>query len=185
MVKMLMRCSGYIFTGSITCRYPLMKFLAGIVHVAADRHIISLHSILNHPDTPEFVIRHILIHELIHIEIPARDLREGEDDPRIARQARRKRTTRPAALLGPISHPPEFWERESQISLKAEPAMEWVSEELGGWLQYDEHPEAIMVREKWRKLGRLIHSVGREKALEIHQRAARRSSRSPSPTSTE
>ena len=121
MVKMLMRCSGYIFTGSVTCRYGMMKFLAGIVHVAADRHIISLHSILNHPDTPEFVIRHILIHELIHIEIPARDLREGEDDPRIARLARRKRKTRPAAPLGPIAHPPELRQRGDHRGLHLQP----------------------------------------------------------------
>ena len=44
--------------------------LARITH-NCERARIYLHQILNHPDTPKFVIRYILQHELLHLLFPA------------------------------------------------------------------------------------------------------------------
>jgi hypothetical protein len=77
-------------------------------------------------------------------------------------------------LVGPVSHPPEFWEREKIVSPERERAMEWIFDELIGWLDFDQHPEGLCVRKSWAKLGWLIQSVGAEKALEIRQRGRKK-----------
>jgi hypothetical protein len=61
----------------VTCHYGRIPTLGFVQQRGENRHVISLHSLFNHPDTPELVVRHILIHELLHIEIPPRELREG------------------------------------------------------------------------------------------------------------
>ena len=95
-------------TSEVTCNYGHIPTLGFVEKVGENRHVISLHSMFNHPDTPELVIRHILIHELLHIEVPPRDLREGEVDPRISRKKGREE----GPPLGPILHPAEFWVRK-------------------------------------------------------------------------
>ena len=123
--------------------------------------MISLHSLFNHPDTPELVVRHILIHELLHIEIPPRELREGELDPRVSRKKRSK----PQEKLGPISHPAEFWVRERALSPMRLVALKWIFEAFGGRLKYREREEGIWVR-RWRsEYGRRVR---RPTIEEIH-----------------
>jgi hypothetical protein len=130
----------------ITCHYGVIPTLGFIERVGENRHVISLHSMFNHPDTPELVIRHILTHELLHIEIPPREVREGELDPRLSR----KKGGEPQEPLGPISHPAEFWVRERALSPDRKVAMKWIFEAFGSKLMYRGREEEIRVR-KWRR----------------------------------
>lgn len=132
-------------SSNVTCLYGRIPTLGALHRVGEDRHVISLHSLFNHPDTPQVVVRHILIHELLHIEIPPRALREGELDPRISR----KKGSEPLEPLGPIAHPSEFWMRERELSPDRLVAMKWIFEAFGGRLKYREREEGIWVR-KWR-----------------------------------
>ncbi len=138
------------FTSQISHLYTTIPTLASITTLQPKRHIISLHSILNHPTTPEPVIRHILTHELIHIEIPPRELRHDEDDPR-PRGRRGRRTSH--TPLGKISHPPEFWQREATLSPESSSAMEWIYLELGPYIKVDPVAERICVKPNWKSCG--------------------------------
>jgi len=129
----------------VTCHYGHIPNLGSVHQVSEDRYVIVLHSIFNHPETPELVVRHLLIHELLHIEIPPRALREGELDPRISR----KKTSEPHEPLGPLRHPAEFWVWERVRSPERLVAMKWIFEAFGGRLKYREREEGIWVR-KWR-----------------------------------
>lgn len=133
-------------TARVTCQYRHTPTLGFIRKFGDDRYAISLHSIFNHPDTPELVIRHVLIHELLHIEVPPRGLREGEVDPRISE----KRTRRAKKDLGLISHPTEFWEREKEISPDRKLAMGWILEAFSDRLEMHSEEECIKVK-KWRR----------------------------------
>ncbi len=129
----------------VTCQYGRIPTLGCVHQVGDNRHVISIHSMFNHPATPEVVVRHLLIHELLHIEIPARELREGELDPRISR----KRASEPQDPLGPINHPAEFWIRERVLSPDRRVAMRWIFEAFRGRLKYSVKDEGLFVR-KWR-----------------------------------
>jgi hypothetical protein len=103
-----------------------------------------------------------LIHELLHIEIPPRPLREGEVDPRISR----KRGELPQEPLGPIHHPAEFWVRERELSPDRIVAMRWIFEAFGCRLIYRAKEEGIWVR-KWRsEYGRGIRRPSIERVKE-------------------
>lgn len=136
----------------VTCHYGIIPTLGFIQRVGEDRHVISLHSMFNHPDTPELVIRHVLIHELLHIEIPPRAIREGELDPRLSR----KKGGVPQEPLGPISHPAEFWVRERALSPDRNVAMKWIFEAFGGRLMYRGREEEIRVQKWRREFGRRV-----------------------------
>lgn len=129
----------------VTSHYGRIPTLGCLHRVGDNRHVISLHSMFNHPATPELVIRHLLIHELLHIEIPARELREGELDPRISR----KRGSEPQEPLGPIHHPAEFWIRERALSPERRVAMRWIFVAFRGRLKYSAREEGLLVR-KWK-----------------------------------
>ena len=146
----------------VTCHYGRIPTLGCVNRVGVDRYVISVHSLFNHLDTPELVIRHILIHELLHIEIPPRPLRDGEVDPRISR----KRGEVPQEPLDPIHHPAEFWVRERELSPDRIVAMRWIFEAFGGRLIYRAKEEGIWVR-KWRsEYGRGIKRPSIEKVRE-------------------
>ena len=132
-------------TSHVTCHYGRIPTLGFVQQVAENRHVISLHSLFNHPETPELVVRHLLIHELLHLEMPARELREGEVDPRLSR----RRGDAPQEPLGPIVHPAEFWVRERALSPDRSVAMKWIFEAFGARLMYRGKEEEIRVR-KWR-----------------------------------
>lgn len=145
------QCSLFPMVSShVTCRYGLIPTLGFVERVGENRHAISLHSMFNHPDTPELVVRHILIHELLHLEVPPRALREEELDPRISK----KRRQEAQETLGPIVHPAEFWVRERELSPDRIVAMRWIFEAFRGRLLYQGRSEEIRVR-KWR------HEFGR------------------------
>ena len=132
-------------SSDVTCHYGHIPNLGCVHKVSENRYVIVLHSLFNHPDTPEVAVRHLLIHELLHIEIPPRELREGELDPRVSR----KKGAEPQELLGPIVHPAEFWVRERVLSPERLVAIKWIFEAFGGRLKYREREEGIWVR-KWR-----------------------------------
>ncbi len=132
-------------SSDVSCHYGHIPNLGCVHKVSENRYVIVLHSLFNHPDTPEVVVRHLLIHELLHIEIPPRELREGELDPRVSR----KKGAEPQEPLGPIVHPAEFWVRERALSPERLLAMKWIFEAFGGRLKYREREEGIWVR-KWR-----------------------------------
>jgi hypothetical protein len=139
-------------TSQVTCHYGHIPTLSFVERVGENRYAISLHSMFNHPETPELVIRHMLIHELLHLEVPARALREGEVDPRISR----KKGQEPQESLGPIAHPAEFWVRERELSPDRIVAMRWIFEAFWGRLEYRAREEQFRVR-KWRsEFGRRV-----------------------------
>jgi len=134
-------------TARVSYHYAETDSLASIRRCASDRFVILLHSLLNHPGTPVEVVQHILIHELIHVEIPPRELLAGEEDPR----PRRKVRGQGAQKLGPISHPPEFWEREEALSVDRIAAMSWIIDSLYPRLRIDRFNERICVKSSWRR----------------------------------
>lgn len=150
-------------TSRITCLYGSIPTVANITKLRPERHVISLHTLLNHAGTPELVIRHILIHELLHIEIPPRELRAEEIDPRLPL----KRSRKPQEPLGPLSHPPEFWERERLLSPERDVVMEWIHDAFGIWLKRDERTDGLWIRPGWKKCGKGIRRATLEEIREL------------------
>ncbi len=74
-------------------------------------HQISIHPALSRPETPLAVLRFIVKHELIHIDVPA------------VRSGRRV-----------VHHPPAFWEREYEIAPESRDCWAWLRKTLGQWL---------------------------------------------------
>lgn len=106
--------------------------LAGI-YISREERLgsIVLHPILNTSATPQAVIEHILIHELIHILIPSR-------------KVKRKMT----------SHPEEFWELEKKLSLRRKETCNWMTIVLHEHLQHDKKKECIFVKKSWKNAHR-------------------------------
>lgn len=88
---------------------------------------IFVHQLLNHPDTPESVLRTIVIHELLHLRIPP--IYEGE-------------TLR--------QHPQEFWEAERNLSSERRKSWSWIYHNLWDSLKIDKKREGVFVRRNWR-----------------------------------
>jgi len=90
---------------------------------------IHLHSVLNHPTTPERVIAFILCHELLHLIIPPRE------------------------VSGKCStHPPEFWDAEQDMLPDRSLAWGWLILVLGSCLKRDKEQECTFVKKNWKKL---------------------------------
>ncbi|MEI6518834.1 MAG: hypothetical protein WCO98_02135 [bacterium] len=89
---------------------------------------IFFHSILNNADTPVQVFEHIVIHELIHIRVPSREV-DGKMK----------------------SHPPEFWEEEKIFSPERIYVWEWLIDNFYDVVRRDEEKEMTIVLRKWRK----------------------------------
>ena len=90
---------------------------------------ISLHAILNHPQTPELVIDYILTHELLHLIVGPRKI-DG-----ILKQ-----------------HPPEFYDAEKRTFPEFEQAWAWLILVLCDCLKRDEEKECIYIKRSWRQL---------------------------------
>ncbi len=84
---------------------------------------IWLHTLLNHPETPERVLRFILIHELLHLEVPSREV-EGKW----------------------CSHPPEFWARERELCPDRRLMWLWIYMNFDDCLHRDKDAQGILVR---------------------------------------
>ena len=92
-----------------------------------DRHLIVFHPVLNHPDTPEVVVRFIARHELTHIACPPR-LVSGERE----------------------AHPPEFWEHEYSVAPERYACWHWINENLRGVRR--ETRRGFGVTRRWRSI---------------------------------
>ena len=104
------------------------SFLGCIYHRPSAGSLICLHEILNSPDVPERIFRHILTHELIHLIVASREV-DG------------KFTT----------HPPEFWQLEHDLSPDGGWVMEWLWRQLRSCLIIDKKNECLKVKRDWRK----------------------------------
>lgn len=88
---------------------------------------VILHSVLNHRQTPEAVVRYILKHELLHLQVPAREV-----DGKLT------------------SHPPEFREAESMVAPEQTIAMNWLYIAIGSYLSTNKRRERITVKRGWK-----------------------------------
>jgi hypothetical protein len=91
---------------------------------------IYLHPILNSADTPDYVFRHIFLHELLHLKIPPA-VHDG------------RRT----------DHPPEFWDALQALSPESASVSEWLWTTHWQVLVRDRKNECLRVRRGWRKSG--------------------------------
>lgn len=98
--------------------------LACITH-GDEKATIYIHQVLNHPETPLFVIRYILQHELLHLLIPSKD-----DDP----------------------HPTAFCEAEDATCPDMAAAWNWIRIHLGQFIQEDRQKRRVTVRGNWPRI---------------------------------
>lgn len=91
--------------------------------------LIHLHSVLNHHQTPPEVLEYILIHELIHLAVPSREV-----DGKLS------------------AHPPEFWELERRVAPERSVAWHWIYSMLWEVLRVDREAEATWVKRTWKGL---------------------------------
>ena len=105
------------------------SFLGCISHgISKQGSLICLHEILNGPDVPEQVFRHILTHELIHLVVAPREL-----DGKIT------------------THPPEFWRLEHDLCPERTWIWEWLWDHFHSCLIIDRKNECLKVKRDWRK----------------------------------
>jgi hypothetical protein len=93
---------------------------------------ISLHAILNHPQTPELVIDYIFTHELLHLVVG------------------------PRKIDGILKiHPPEFYDAERQIFPEFGQAWGWLMFVFDNCFKMDSKKECIFIKASWRRLMKL------------------------------
>ncbi|MGI8926570.1 MAG: hypothetical protein ACR2HN_07985 [Tepidiformaceae bacterium] len=97
--------------GELPCHWVTGRPLACISDARGTAPLIHLHQAINRPDTPEWVVRFLMKHELLHTEVPPRKV------------GRRK-----------LDHPPEFWQREEAIAPEAPRCWQWLRDTLGSRL---------------------------------------------------
>lgn len=110
--------------GAINCWFIPATHLG---FITLQNPAIYLHALLNRPDAPEQVFRHIVIHELIHLVIPGRE---------IGRKY--------------VSHPPEFWDMETSLSQERSLVINWICQNFWDVLKVDKKNEGFRVRRQWR-----------------------------------
>lgn len=89
---------------------------------------VYVHQILNHPDTPIEVAAMICNYELLHLEIPSREVDAKMTD-----------------------HPPEFREKEKAICPERQIVWSWIWWDFGHYLHRMPRRECIKVLPQWRK----------------------------------
>lgn len=104
--------------------------------------IIVLNSILNHPETPELVIRYIIKHELLHLVVPAREI-EGRRE----------------------SHPPEFFLEEDRLAPDKEIIWTWLHLNFLTILTHDRELQGTTVN---RRRARHLWNSTRIGLAEVH-----------------
>ncbi len=127
-----------ILAGIVAIHFPEIKALPGVyfgrtptlAHIEdshlVDRSAIWIHYALNDPSTPDYVLRFVITHELLHTRIRPREV-DGER----------------------LAHPPEFWEEENRIAEEDKTrAWEWIYGQVGLALTKDKDQECIWVNNK-------------------------------------
>jgi hypothetical protein len=92
-----------------------------------DRHVVTFHPVLNHPETSREVVRFLAKHELTHIVCRGRFL-DGWYE----------------------SHPPEFWDHEHAIAPERYAAWAWIRANLGRCSRH--YRLGLAVDRRWRAL---------------------------------
>jgi len=110
----------------VTCCFVDYGYLACVCH-SEQAASVYVHQILNHPDTPVEVAAFVCKHELLHLEIPPREI-DGK-------------------MTG---HPPEFWDRENAICPEKEIAWAWVWRNFWICIRADRKREGIKVLREWK-----------------------------------
>ena len=98
------------------------------IATAERQPVIEVHDIINIAELPLVAFDHILIHELLHLVVPPREI-EGKMK----------------------SHPPEFWKLERRFSPRSDDVWQWLNLRLFGELVRDEAREEVRVKRGWRK----------------------------------
>ena len=108
------------------------SFLGCISHTPPEpESLVCLHEILNSPDVPEQVFRHILTHELIHLVVA------------------------PQEVDGQVTTHPPVWRLESDLCPDRSWIWDWLWEQFGSCLMIDRKNECIKVKRDWRRRHRL------------------------------
>lgn len=127
-----------ILAGIVALYFPEIKTLPSVyfgrtptlAHIEdshlAEQSAIWLHDALNDSTTPDYVLRFIITHELLHTRIRPREV-DGEW----------------------MAHPPEFWEEEKRIAKSdITRAWDWIYGTVGRALKRDKDAECIWVNNK-------------------------------------
>jgi hypothetical protein len=85
----------------VTWCFVVQRTLACITPAS---RLIQIHNVLNATDVPEHVFVTILIHEMLHLQIPPTRTENGRSN----------------------MHPPEFWDAESRLSPAYEESWNWL-----------------------------------------------------------
>jgi len=102
--------------------------IACIADAGSATPVIYIHPALSRPETPPEVLRFIIKHELLHIEVPS------------VRSGRRV-----------LHHPPAFWEREWEIAPESRECWAWLRQTLGDWLVVNHGAQSAEVRVRRRR----------------------------------
>jgi hypothetical protein len=114
---------------SVACWFIHGPYLGCVTH--SERSIpqveIFIHNLLNRIDVPTPVLMHVVVHELIHVIVPAREI-----------DGRR------------CSHTPEFWEEERRLSPERERVWNWLWLNFATVLRLDRERDCVTVKRTWR-----------------------------------
>ena len=108
----------FVYHGPLACTW-----------IDSEKSAIYIHAILNHQETPLYVISLICKHELLHHQIVPREINGLRQQ-----------------------HPPEFWEAEKAIAPERDQAWGWIWETRWNWLKPRPRLERIDVRRNWREV---------------------------------
>ncbi len=92
-----------------------------------DRHVVTFHPVLNHPETPREVVRFLSKHELTHLVCPGRNIGGWY-----------------------TAHPPEFWDHEDSIAPEQQAAWAWIHNNLRHCMRHDHR--GVVIDRRWRAL---------------------------------
>jgi len=104
------------------------KSVASITKIEDNRTLIYLHSFINSAFVPKYIIKGILIHELLHQVVTPVDINGEIED-----------------------HPPEFYEIESTINPLAKRMYNWIFAIHIDFIKIDQDKKGATVLKKWKK----------------------------------
>jgi hypothetical protein len=96
--------------------------------ILTDLKIIAFHELMSHRVVPRFVMEHVFIHELLHLDVPPGKREDGSS----------------------WDHPPEFTEAEKALSPRGSEAMSRIWSLWRQYLRVDKKEEGIFVKRTWK-----------------------------------
>jgi hypothetical protein len=113
---------------SVCCCFVDYGHLACICHGEGKEAHIYVHEVLNHSETPLLIAEFVSKHELLHLDVPPREVEGKMTD-----------------------HPPEFWNREQVLCPERHMAWAWIWRNFYDCLRVDRKKEGIRVLRDWRE----------------------------------